>query len=75
MSRKHLGENSMSKKARANMARKLGAAMKRAGTRVGRKPIASDSLPNYENYRQVMRGMGMGLKRIDPRKVANRRHP
>ena len=43
------------------LAEGIGRAMLRAGVRVGRKPIQADHLPNRDNYRAAMRGMGMGI--------------
>ena len=86
MGNQRIGEGRMSKKSRnrANrrntspavkqrqrVARQLGKAMYKAGGRAGHKPIPADRIPNQENYRQVMYGMGLKLHRVDLRKSHN----
>ena len=90
MGKQRLGENQISKRARARankrnmspavkqrqrVARQLGEAMYKAGGRAGRVPIPVDRIPNLDNYRQITRGMRRRLRRVDLRRLRNRGNP
>ncbi len=91
MGNRRQGEGKMSKKARARqqhkrnrspavkhrreVARRIGEALYKAGGRAGRTPIPVERIPNMDNYRHIMRGMGRRLQRVDPWRLRNRGHP